>query len=89
MVGRKREEKYRHTSAIPPTLVPAARRKNNGGGEHSRNTEGNSTHHPLNGIQLTFVISRDMVHYCFDTLISYLKRTDIPKSRHPKFPNDS
>lgn len=90
MVGRRREEKYRHNS-LPHTLVPTTRRKNQQittNGEHSRNSESNNTHHPLNGIQLTFVVSRDMAHYCFDTLISHLKRTDIPKSRLPKFPND-
>lgn len=44
--------------------------------------------HPLNGIQLTLVVTREMVTYCFDVLLHHLKRTEVPKSKMPKFTNE-
>ncbi|XP_066924241.1 AMMECR1-like protein [Clytia hemisphaerica] len=80
MVGRSRDEKNRHSSSIPPSLVPASKRRApNGTGENSNRPS----------IQMRLVVSRDMVHYCFDILISHLRRTDLPRSKHPKFTNDA
>lgn len=83
MVGRRREDKYRHP--IPNSLPPVTRRKSQQG---SHQTEHENNIHPLNGIQLTLVVTQDMVYYCFDILLSHLKRAELPRSRWPKFPND-
>ena len=83
MVGRRRDDKYRYP--IPNSLPPATRRKSQGN-QHIQEQENNV--HPLNGIQLTFVVTQDMVAYCFDVLVNHLRRTELPRSKMPKFTND-
>lgn len=86
MVGRRRDDKYnrdRHHNAN--SLPPATRRKSQQG-NHSNEPE---NVHPLNGIQLTFVVTKDMVFYCFDVLLNHLRRAEFPKARLPRFTNDA
>lgn len=81
MVGRKPEEKHRNSS-----LVPASKRKATSSDQISSREENGQS---INYVRVTLVVSRDMVHYCFDILISHLSRTELPNSKHPKFPNDA
>jgi len=83
MVGRRRDDKYRYP--IPNSLPPPTRRKSQQG---SQQVDQENNVHPLNGIQLTFVVTRDMVVYCFDVLVNHLRKTEFPKSKMPKFTND-
>ena len=87
MVGRTREEKNRHTSTVPSSMVPPATKRKIQ--NESKSVVENNHKGGPSSIHLTVVISRDMVHYCFDILVSHLKRLDLPKSKHPKFTNDA
>ena len=90
MVGsRKRDDRSNSRDryhGAGNSLQPATRRKS---AEPEQETEENNGVHPLNGIQLTFVVTRDMVFYCFDVLLHHLKRTELPRSKLPSFTNDS
>ena len=83
MVGRRREDKY-HRHPATSSLPCNTRRKS----QQDYNLEENENIHPLNGIQLTLVVSHEMVHYCFDVLLNHLNRCEVPRSRWPKFTND-
>ena len=88
MVGRTKEEKSRHASAVSSSMVPPATKRKIPNDSKSV-TENNHKAGPSSSIRSSLVISRDMVQYCFDVLLSHLNRLDLPKSKHPKFTNDA
>ena len=85
MVGHNREEKSRHASAMPSSMVPATKRKVP---NQVENSSGSRQNEPTS-VHTAAVISKDMVYYCFDTLICHLNQQNLPKSKHPKFTNDA
>jgi len=88
MVGRRKEEKNIHDSpALPSAMAPATKRKAPNQVTNGENSQHNNI--PQNGMQMNQVVSRDMVYYCFDVLLSHLKRMDLPRSKQPKFTNDA
>jgi len=85
MVGKKREDKYRHP--VPNgSLAGISRRKSQSENEDELSECKNID--PLIGIQLTLVVNHDMVYYCFDMLLSHLNRSGVSKPKNPKFTND-
>ena len=84
MVGKKqREEKIRNQSQLNNTSTLRGKCQTNGWAQE------NESQYTLNGIQLTLIVSKDMVYYCFDVLLSHLQRIELPRSKSPKFTNDA
>ena len=88
MVGKTKDEKSRHASAVPSSMVPpATKRKIQNDSSVTENNHKAGSSSSLRSSSL--VISRDIVHYCFDVLLSHLNRSKLPKSKNPKFTNDA
>ncbi|XP_065644175.1 AMMECR1-like protein isoform X2 [Hydra vulgaris] len=82
MVGkRQREEKFCNQVQLNKTAIRGKRQSNGWVQEHENQ-------YNLNGIHLRLIVSKDMVYYCFDVLLSHLKQLELPKNKSPKFTND-
>ena len=86
MVGRRRDDRSSSRDRYHGAGSSGSRRKSASAEPEPETTENGV--HPLNGIQLTFVVTRDMVFYCFDVLTHHLKRKELPTSKLPNFTND-
>jgi uncharacterized protein (TIGR00296 family) len=87
MVGRRRDDRSNSRDRYHGASNSGTRRKS--ASAEPEPESGENGVHPLNGIQLTFVVTRDMVFYCFDVLMHHLKRTELPRSKLPNFTNDA
>ena len=89
MVGKTKDEKSRHASTVQSSMVPPATKRKIQNDSKSVTENNHKTGSSSSIRSSSLVISRDMVHYCFDVLLSHLNRSNLPKSKHPKFTNDA